>query len=214
MFRLFFVVIIGAFFLSFVMFMQFGPRYGVAALILAVGLSALFIVLAIPRMRRNIAASKESNRRLAEKLGMDDELIFGKPRFTCVYRNRQIEIDWLRRDHVFSKKFYSLLSVSCSQNQHGLSFHSLTLGKNNKTFNNETFKAAVLTEERLRTLGEHFASAGYLRLDDLTVSYKESDGPGGGVGQKDRFNLMLDIACDIAELVERFPETPVLRNPS
>lgn len=213
MFRLFFVVIIGAFFLSFVMFLQRAPRYGVAALILAVGLSVLFIVLAIPRMRQNRATYKESWERLAEKLGTDVELIFGKPRFTGVYRNRQIEIDMMKRDHIFSKRFYALLSVPCSQNQHGLSFHSLMSGRNNKTFNNETFKAAVLTEERLRTLGEHFASAGHLRLDDLTVSYQDQ-GDGGAVAQIDRFNLMLDIACDIAELVERFPETPVLRNPA
>ncbi len=209
MLRLFIVIIVLAFFLSFVMFLQYEPLYGGAALILAVG----FIVLALPRMRQNTAAYKESYGRLAEKLGVDVDSIFGKIRFTCVYRNRQIEIDMMKRNNIFSKRFYALLSVPCSQNQYGLSFHSL-MSRNNKTFNNETFKAAVLTEDRLRTLGEHFASAGFLTLDDLTVSYKESAGPGGAVGQIDRFNLMLDIACDIAELVERFPETPVLRNPS
>jgi hypothetical protein len=195
----------GALFLSFYMFLQNRPAYGVAALILAV----ILIAIAVPKLKRNSAANNESYRRLADKLGADSKW---SQRLAGVYRNRQVEI--ISGKHY--RKFFCVLNVPCGQNLRGLSFRiEPRWPKEWAQFNDETFKSAVLTEERQRILKEKFGSpnAGVLILEDSMVSYAEGDwlvGP----EKIDRFNLMLDIACDMAELVEGFSETQSSRDSS
>lgn len=202
MLKLIVVGIGGALVLSLYTFMHYGPLYGVAALSLA----PILFALALPRMKRNAAAQKESLRRLTEKIGADPAW---NKRITGVYRNRRVEILSVQE----FRKFYCLMSVPCGNNRRGLSFRidsrwakTWAVDKWAK-FNDDTFRAAVLTEERQQILKERFGThdAGVLTLKDSTVIYNEADWvvlP----KQIDRFNLMLDIACDVADLVEQFSE--------
>lgn len=211
MLKLLIVGIAGALFLSVVMFMQYGPLNGAAALGLAAVLAVVLYILAMPKIRRNLAANQEAFGRLAEKLGADAKLIQKKPQITGVYRNRQIEIIFMGRHH---RKFYCLMSVACGKNRRGLSFRIEPRWSNDSVldkwaeFNDEAFRAAVLIEERQRVLKAQFGThdAGVLILEDLRVIYNERDWL-VQAEKLDRFIQMLDIACDVADLVERFSET-------